>query len=495
MVLMLPSHGATRLSGQHEMVETYVNHAVFHSSGFSSARYHASNPSLCIPCLLRNLYHRVNRILMCCSSWHEGVIFKPCQLIPCGKAANYSEGVFRTNFTLQVPESFTINVTILEVLSEWDDNDCMFTASVRLLKDGDRSFPAYPHETIPICGKSPVQIFYFTSHRLPVSWESPQGQPRNPFFQLSYQAVYPANVEHNNPTSYRLCISGLRKCSNIPSLSQSELFHLMSWGEKRVYIWHTAGSVLESPVMQIRQFRCINDVAVHGKNEMAGQLSLYDAPFSPRDPFYHGVPIAPLTSFLCSNNGSHERYRSSVGELTIVIDIEEPIQFHLKSKVKYFRTKCPGKFCNITSLEILPFTWRSFMISPATFTTQKRLLLHPTSSHGSYLVISDLSVEFEGFTHLLCASGGIYIYEVGRYVSLVGQICSSLAARAWTGAIQDDSGNIQLNLNRRSLLFVVKSYQGMSKGGLSGKALVSDGCAGVVRPPPHYREKKTQHTA
>ncbi len=488
MTLMMPNHGTTRLSGQREMVQEYVNHAVFHSSGFSGARHHASNPASCIPCLLRDLYLRVKRILMCCSSWHADVSFQQCQLIPCGKAANYSEGIFSTTVTLRVPKSFTINVTILEVSSEWDADNCAFTASLRLLTN-DLSFPLYFQDSIPICGKSPVQTFYFTSHRLPVLWESPQPQPKNPFFRLSYQAVYPDYVYHNNPTFYNLCISGLRKCPNIPSLSQSELFHLMSWGEKRVYIWYTTGSVLDTPVMQIRDFRCysINDVR---KNEMAGRLSLYDAPFSPRDPNYHGVPIAPLTSFLCSVEGLPEKYTPSVGELTIVIAVEEQIQFRLKAKVTYVRTKCPSTFCSITSAEILPFIWRSFTISPATFTTQKRLLLRPQSSHWSHLVVSELSAEFEGFTHLLCASGGIYIYEVGRYISLIGQICSSLVARAWTGAIQDENGNVRLYLNRRSLLFVVKSYQGRSKGGLSGRALVSDGCVGVVQPPPYYHKKK-----
>ncbi len=58
--LSLLNYGTSGLSGQSEMVEKYVNRAVFHINGFSGARCHKLSPVPCIPCLLGDLYLRVN---------------------------------------------------------------------------------------------------------------------------------------------------------------------------------------------------------------------------------------------------------------------------------------------------------------------------------------------------------------------------------------------------------------------------------------------------
>ncbi len=184
------------------MVEKYVNHAVFHINGFSGARYRKPSPAPCIPCLLGDLYriHRVNGILiiMCCSSWHVDASFQQCALLACGKLSLLSEGRFQKMFILlEVPPSLTINVTIFEVSSEWDDNDCMFTASLRLLTNG-LTFPAYYPYSIPICGKSvrsPRQTFYFANHRLSVLWKSPESHLQS-HQALFFLTTYTTTTQH-----------------------------------------------------------------------------------------------------------------------------------------------------------------------------------------------------------------------------------------------------------------------------------------------------------
>ena len=490
-VLVAAVVGKTR-GEQRWMVEQYVNHAVDRYHGFDgTGSFRGPTPSM--SGLFRDLYYRVDKIHLCCSSRHAAVppyvSFEICTLAPCGTLSTLSEGIFRMRWELRVPIPFFINITVLGVSSEWDGNGCVFAPFLRLPTRRRPSFIEYSPDSILICGKSPLQTFYSPNYMQPVIWQCPRSYREQSYFLLSYQAFSPGYVQYSHTDSYELWSDDLRSCSENTVQSGADLIRLILQSERDIYAWYSAGSVLMTPVLKIRHFRCINERDRDEGN--LGQLIVYDAPFLPRDPIYNGVDISPKISFQCSHTALSETHTSSVGDMTLLVIINKPIEFVLEANLTYVYVKCPGIFCSMTSLKIFPSRFTRFAVPALSLTTQQRLVLEPQLTNRSGLVISDLTVQFEGFTHLLCAMGGIYIYELAQAPSLIGQICSSLASKTWTGAVRQADGDIRLYLNHKSLLFVVKSYKGLTKGRISGRATLSDTCMGIVHSPPSFSVPRT----
>ncbi len=447
--------------------------------------------------ILGDLYQRVTNIVRCCSSQPANLLKEQaenfCKLVPCGKLVVISTGIFHREWTVRVPQHLSINVTVLEVSSQWKGFFCLFSASLRFPKHGrnnpvtDRS----PSTTEGhICGKSPAQVFFLRNNEQRIIWESTEEIRNKVSFSLSYQAVARDYVQiHPVNATTKLCVyQSLANCHNYQRLRESDLSLFKSLGDTAIYAWFITGSILKIPIIEIHLFNCMTSGPAPAQfSTRLASLTLYDVPLFPRDPANMIMKPFMKALHLCSRKPFAQVYTSSVGDFTLLAAVQRSTSIVLIATVTLLSalSKC-SKFCNKTVIEVSQYEAINFsMLSMGT--SQQQMMLSPSSPH-LYLIISDLTVQFEGYSHFRCTVGGIYIYELTP-LRLIGKLCSPLAAKIWSGAVEQADGTVKLYLNKRKVLIIMKTYMGLSTALVSGTATLQDGCIGFVNPAQTIRRQ------
>ncbi len=480
---------------QFDMIREYVSHALSPKLAIERSASNLSNGRT-IQLTLRALYERVDKIVRCCSPQYATFPkddFDSCFLLPCGVMAGIANGYFHKKWKLSVPKGLAINTTVLEVSSKWGGDFCLFTPTLTLPKRstyGHSYFGSSSRLTKiqnQVCAKSLPEGFFQQTNEQWVIWESTGQIEEKASFLLSYQALFPGYVKQQaDDFTRKLCTFQSRKsnCIAHQTIENTGLWPFRRWRDQETYVWFSTGLVWKIPRIKIITFKCLKS-STDSNSASTAYLTVYDAPLIPRDPAFAVMNTFPKSTQVCSNEPLEEIYKSSIGDLTLLVSVKRANNFAPKALLSLAR--CSAKFCKHVVRRIYPGMETIFSLSSLEMTSQHRLLLMP-SPGLSYLVISDLYINVEGYTHLLCTIGGIFIYHLNP-LSLIAQICSSFAANVWSGSVEQKDGTVKLYLNEKPVIFIIKSYSGMTSGSVSGVASLQDRCVGFVNPEknePHH---------
>ncbi len=472
---------------QHELISHYIDHAVTQGRHGLRAQERRNAPSTStMPSVICALQQRSRIILRRCLPQYRPTAVQQevfsSSLVPCGMVSVVSSGVSHLEWHLQTTDSTSINITVERVVSTWDSASCEFAPALHLYDIGR------PHDTgrtsvldAQICGRSPKQLHYSASNKVKVTWRSILSYTEAAYFLLTYETVFPGYVGYNRDFTYQTCAPCSHTCPKNQILTQADLSLRIYKGIEHIYVWHVAGVILEEPIVSIKSFKC----TLHHRaiQEKPTKLTLYDTPLSPFDPYFLGVGGASLKHVLyCGDRPGQRKHRSSVGDFTLVLALNGHQKIDLSVEAVFPMSRCPGSSCSIANYQVRNgFNSTSFRLVSIASTSQKRVIFWPRPNRReSFLVIADLTIRFQGFTHVLCAMGGIFIYEL-KPLSLIAQVCSAWTADIWSGAIKQGDGTVRLHLGHRPVMLVIKTYKGSASAFVKGKISLGN-CLGVVNP-------------
>ncbi len=470
---------------QHTMISSYVDGAI--SQGAQGLQALHRDTSTSIPTLalvFHNLHQRTDAILRVCLPQYAS----PGQeefhsfLVPCGMLFGIAVGPTLREWELRTIRSSSLNITIRHVASIWDTVSCHYYPNLRITDEGQ------PHSiltasNVTICGNSPQQTYFSASSRVSVSWLSRIFDVNKESFLLSYETVVPGYANYYYPQ-----IELRTVCSEDCTIGEAS-FPFLYKGNAYMYTWYVAGLVLTAPTLHINEFRCTET----SETDDTITLTVYDAPLSLLDRTFLEMDASRvIKTLVCSDSILDESHKSSIGDLTLILTGRYGYKRELNASLVYDPIPCNDTACSAV-------THRLFGGSPKGFrllsqgTSQQRAIFRPRPRQGSsFLTFDDLEVHFEGFTHMPCTMGGLFLYYL-QPLGRIGEVCSDWTAEIWSGALKQEDGTTRFYLGDRPVMFVIKTYKGFTEGTIVGRVLLGN-CLGVINkgfrgkllPSPYY---------
>ncbi len=461
---------------QHTMIYGYVYGAISHSNqGLQALRRYTSSSIPTLTLVLHNLHQRTDTILRLCLPQYAS----PGQeeyhsfLVPCGMLFGIAVGPTPRKWELRTTSSSSLNITIRHVTSVWDKVSCDYFPNLRLT-DSRRSHSARSPLDVTICGSSPQQTHFSASSNVMVSWQSRMFDVNKESFLLSYETVVPGYAKHYYP-KIKMCTACSENCTTAITL---QAFHLLMYkGNEYTYTWHSTGLVLTAPTLHINEFRCTD---TYGMDEKI-RLTVYDAPISLLDStFMEMDPSRVIQTLVCSDSILNESHKSSIGDLTLITTARTGYIIEFNVNVVYVPIPCNDTACSAVTHSL-------FWGSPKVFrllsqgTSQQRAIFWPRPGQKSlFITLEELQVNFQGFTHMPCSMGGLFLYYMQPF-HLIGQVCSDWTAEIWSRTLKRKDRTAGLYLGARPVMIVIKTYKGFTEGTIEGRVML-DNCLGVINP-------------
>ncbi len=465
---------------QHVLTSRYVDGAIAQGhAGLQALRQETTSSILTISFSLYKLHQRTGTILRMCLPQYAS----PGQeefnsfLVPCGMLSGIALGLVETEWELRTINSSSLNITVRYVASVWDKIGCDYFPNLRITDSG-RSHSVHNKLDVTICGNSPQQTYFSASSTVRISWFSRTFDVSKERFFLSYETVAPGYASYNNSLKFQMCAPCSQVCHTGRFVADSDLFALMHRGTEYRYTWYIAGRLFRAPTVLINKFRCTE----FGMDKSI-TLVAYDAPLSVLEPALWEMDPSRVThALVCRNESLNDSFKSSIGDLTFIVTMQNNYKIELHARVVFTRIPCNDAACNTVTYNISPGDrkQKGFQLL-SQGTSQQRAIFRPSpKQYGSFITFGELEVRFEGFTHTPCAMGGLFLYQL-KPRDLIGQVCSDSTAEIWSGALEQEDGTTRLHLSDRPVMFVIKTYKGFTKGRIEGQIMLGT-CLGVINP-------------
>ncbi len=460
---------------QHTMVCGYVYGAIAQGDhGLQALRRDTSISIPTLTLILYNLHQRTDTILRLCLPRYATLGQEEIHsfLVPCGMLYGVAVGPRDREWELRTVSSSSLNITFRHVAAIWDKMSCDLFPNLRITDSGR------PHSTLPalnvtICGNSPQQTHISGSNKVNVLWLSRMFDVNKERFLLSYETVVPGYANY-----YSLKIKVCNACSKV--CAGGEAFSpLLYKGTKYTYTWYITGGVLTAPTVHINKFAC-NKIS---EMDETIRLTIYDAPLSLLDPtILETDPSRVKQALVCSEGISKQSHKSSIGDLTLISTMRNDYEVEFSARVVFARILCNDTACSAVTynLSLESVEQKTFWLLSQGTSQQRALFLPPLRQESSFITFDELEVHFEGFTHMPCAMGGLFLYYL-QPLGLIEQVCSAWTARIWSGALKQEDGSTRLHLGHRAVMFVIKTYRGFTEGTIKGRVMLGN-CLGVINP-------------
>ncbi len=383
---------------------------------------------------------------------------------------------------LTFPLNLVLNFTLYQLNSLVVPNlpGCMYVSKL-ILKDTD--LEQKEGLNIQLCGIIPPHNIFSKTNQVTIIWQTRGLHPELASFILSYQpiiqgyaeAYLPSTEEDYNAAKYRNAAKRLLQedKTRVVELNINKSACLFHGGKTNVQIWWTMQSIFNLPHFVINDFSCMGTDL-----KERTRLSIYDRLVSCVLPYAVEIDSYQMETLHCSNKISQRILQSTMGDLTVQLTkkIHDIVQFN--GTVTYAAMLCPGIYCEQSLYNISQDEEMQFLLSTANKTAQKRLLVSRDQHESGYIMLSNISLRFDGYTLLPCIYGGIFIFE-SNPLSLVAKICTSWTSQIWDGAVEHGDGSRRLHFSGSPVLLLVKSYSFQSGGYIRGVASLSP-CAGLI---------------
>ncbi len=456
---------------QDTMISSYVYGAISHGDQGLQALHRDTSSSIpTLALVLHNLHHRTDTILRLClpSYASHGQEEFHSFLVPCGMLFGIAVGPTLREWELGTVNTSSLNITIRYVASIWDTVSCDYHPNLRIADRG-QLYSTITALNVTICGNSPQQTYFSASSSVRVSWLSRIFDVNKESFLLSYETVVPGYAKYYN-TKIKL------RTVSSEDRTAGEIFSpFLSKGNEYTYTWYIAGLVLTAPTLHVNEFRCTET----SHTDETITLTVYDAPLSLLDrTFLEMDPSRVIQTLVCSDNILNESHKSSIGDLTLILTGRNGYKRELNASLAYAPIPCNDIVCSAVTHRLFGESQKGFRLL-SQGTSQQRAIFRPRPQQGSsFLTFDDLEVHFEGFTHLPCTMGGLFLYYL-QPLGRIGQICSDWTAEIWSGALKQEDGTTRLHLGDRPVMFVIKTYKGFTEGTIAGRVLLGN-CLGVI---------------
>ncbi len=493
---------------QRTMVAQYIDYIVFKGSLCSIP---ITNYNKIYACSCRTVTYNLaalprypRKILDTCgTSAHLKNSFSE-EVMVCGSISFTKEPNTKMTLKMKVPYGLVLNITLWQIRSVAVSNlrDCQHVSSLILQ---DRYSSQADYLNTDLCGTYPSHSIFSKTNIVSAIWQTRILRQEYPSLILSYQpmaqdhaqAYIPSETqEEYNPKRYRV---ELHEEQTREAFVLSRNNAICISGRDRSFeriIWWAIQSILSLPEFFLKDFPCLMS------QTEGAELSLYDALFLPESTQIN------LDSYLidkinCSSKFQGRILRSTMGDLTMRLNnkIGETVTF--SGTVTYAKMLCPGHYCSVSTSNISQGGSIHYLLSSNNKTVHKRLLISSDTNASGFILLSNITLFFEGYTLLPCIYGGIYIYELDP-LTLVTKICTSWTSHIWDGGIERKDGSRGLHFGRTAVLILVRSIRFQSWGYIRGVASLTP-CAGIINldfhetnlyvvPGRGYTEKQRKNT-
>lgn len=408
--------------------------------------------------------------------------------IMCGYLAFYGEEKTFTSlyqpWNVKVPSRLMLNVTIWHFRSVSIANffpNCMHVWSIYLI---DHYGPRWKPERrlLHLCGTVLPRTIFTLGERVSIRHGGKGSHDPTSLleFFLAYQPVEKSHVKRQLFDPSRSSQEGHLLAlehdehTQMTSLNIDNVQAMFQIGDYDHQMWWSVRSILNFPEITELNLSCpaINHLR-------KSYVSIYDAPLHPLhvDPGGHWKSYH-LDTLYCGVVSRDISYKSTLGDLTIYLAKRRDDVIAFSADVSHRNCTYAGRYCEMSTLSISQESEAEFALSSGNKTIQKRILISIDSRVSGFISLSDIAVQFEGFTDFPCIYGGVFLFE-GESMSLVTSLCTSWVSQLWDGAISYEHGSRRLHFGQTSVLVVIKSYSAKSSGYIRGVASVSP-CMGVV---------------
>ena len=486
---------------QLDMVAQLMNFVIVHGIFCDETSSVAKHSCPCSPMSNTKamLYQRTYSVLLSCSEPQARTkwFFKRSKFLPCGTLCYFHTGKVRMpDHYVFVPSFHVVNITLWKIESRripHYKHPCRGVQNL-VLKDDDNVFLSNKALNLQLCGTAWNENILSSTRRVRIMWESLVDYPETSGFCLTYQPVAAghANIEYHTDINEDVGENAMmtRNDGNLLVTTVMPSFFIKFWrGQTSTYVLSYTGGVLEVPSLRIHRFVCLlnnDDVTI---NTDLSSIAVNDWPTFPSA---YGLNVASsrILKRSCSDVASPMGFNSTTGDLSITIFVSQHSQVICNGTIFHTPLPCPGQFCNLSTHTVPNNESIMFAISSKIRSQQQqRLILSVKEDNTGYILLTNFTVGFVGFTHYPCMFGGIFIYEFTnvsaerlvdtKSVSLLAKICSPWMAGIWNRGVEYSTNMFGLHFNVRPLLFVIKTYDHHSSSHIEGHASLSD-CAGVV---------------
>ncbi len=384
---------------------------------------------------------------------------------------------------IQVPSLFKINITLLGMESHAYTDDCHITETLVI--------QAPKREAIKLCGKRSVMNIYTSSNEAEVQWYNRKTLKINAFYCLIYEAISNTHVyifEEQTSDGINLtqmCERVFTKCTHPQSVWQigsliPSFTSMFIFGETWIYTWHLGGEFLQTPTLEIVSLHCGSLTNAHSiPSASVGEIKVVDGPFFSHDQLFLANIFRVLFFQKCQFPFNQKSFTGSIGDLTAQATWKSGHILYVRMKFSFAEFRCQKSFCSYQAVKVFGKK-RIAAYSPnstSLYAWSDITLIEPMHS---FLELQDMAFYFEGLGDLPCVTGGIFIYEMTKPISLVTRICN-----VWTGMIwskHENQGAItSLHFSSQPIIIVIKSYTRTGRGHFTGYATLSP-CEGIVNP-------------
>ncbi len=478
---------------QHVLISHYVHGAIAQGNpGLQALRRETSRSTLAISFVLYNLQHRTAAILRMCLPRYASLGQEEFHsfLAPCGMLSGIAVGPIDREWELKIASSSSLNITIRHVVSFWHKVGCDSFPNLRITDSG-RSHSTLIKLDVTICGNSPQQSHFSASSEVKVSWLSRMFDVNRERFLLSYETVFPGYANYNNDHTLQMCTSCSSRCTQDWLLAESDFFPLIYRGTEYIYTWYIAGGVLKAPTVHINKFRCTELSPEMDKTIM---LTVYDAPLPILDSAsWERDPSRVIKTLACSDTTLNDSHKSSIGDLTLIATMRNDYEMEFSASVVFTRIPCHNAECSLVTHDLSLGTpeHKGFRLL-SQGTSQQRAIFRPyPRQESSPITFTELEIYFDGLTYAPCAMGGLFLYQL-QPLRLIGQVCSPWTAEIWSGGFTQEDGTTRLHLGNRPVMFVIKTYKGLTEGSIKGRVMLGT-CFGVINPGFRRRHLATSY--
>ncbi len=441
-----------------------------------------------MPDQLNELLLKTFDVVERCSAKHACECRMKCvrthPVIPCGSIFERlvdKVEIFTTK--IKVPSLFKINVTLLGMESHTYTDDCHVTETL-VVKEPKK-------EGIKLCGKRPVMNIYTYGNEAEVQWYNRKTLKINAFYCLTYEALSNTHVylfesqKSDGRSLTQRCESVFTKCTHPQSLWLNESLipsftSVFVFGFTWIYTWYMGGEFLQTPTLEIVSLQCGPLHSTHSiLSDSAGEIKVVDGPFFSHDQLFLADIFRVLFFHKCEFPFNQKSFTGSIGDLTVQATWNSGQILYVRMKFTFAEFRCQKSFCSYQEVKVLGKE-RIAAFSPNTTSQYAWLDITLIQPMHSFLELQDMVFYFEGLGHLPCVTGGIFIYEMTKPISLVTRICN-----LWTGMIWSKNGKqgaiTSLHFSSQPIIIVIKSYTRAGRGHFTGYANLSP-CEGIVNP-------------
>ncbi len=397
----------------------------------------------------------------------------------CGSVLFTKEPNTKVTLEIKVPSRLALNITLWQIRSVAVSNlrDCQYVSSLILQ---DRDFYQEDYLNTNLCGTYPSHSIFSKTNRVSATWQTRILRQESPLLILSYQSIAQGYVQAYIPSEPEQEYNAKRYRVELQEDQALEAFVIKVRNAICIFrrdrnldrtIWWAIQSILSLPEIFITDFSC------NIGNTQGTHISLYDGLFLPEGAQLN-MDNYLMEKVKCSDDFVRISFRSTMGDLTVRLDnkIGERITFN--GTVTYAKMLCPGRYCNISTSNISQGREIKFLLSSDNETVHKRFLISSDINAYGFILLSNITLFYEGYTLLPCIYGGIYVYELDP-LSLVTKICTSWTSHILDGGVKHKDGSKGLYFGRSAVLILVRAIRFLSRGYIRGVASLTP-CAGVI---------------